>query len=212
MDYGQRDCKQCGKTFTKREPLQYVCGIACAIARAKFLESQKQDKEWKVKKKEGIEAAKTPSQWKKGLQAEINAMARLIDFGQPCMMCGNPKMKRIYGCHYHAVGSNASLRFNLLNIWGGCFSCNNAKSGNIPGYDKQLIKEFGRDLWEEIKFDLVREFDIINLSIPEIKEATTKVRGYNRHLKKLGLVYTNNQRVDLRIKYNQKIGIYVYGD
>lgn len=205
--YGKRKCKNCGETFEKSKPLQATCSIKCAIEYTKQQEEKKKQKAWRKEKKEKREKLKTKKDYEGDLQAEINLLARLIDKGCPCMMCGMP-MSRINGCHYHSVGSNNSLRFNLLNVWAGCHSCNAMKGGNIIGYDEKLIETYGREKWEYIKFTLKRESALIKLSVDEIKEVIKKCRHINRSLTKLDKVYSAQNRWIMREKYNKQLGIY----
>jgi hypothetical protein len=123
------------------------------------------------------------------------------------MMCDSV-MKRTNGCHYHSRGSSPTLRFNLLNIWIGCHSCNGEKGGNIIGYDNRLIDVYGRDKWEHIKFDMVRETPPLHLTIDDLKKAKIEANKIVRELEKLDMVYPEKVRWTMRIKYNERIGIY----
>ena len=149
----------------------------------------------------------TLSDYKKKLQPLINKIARLIDKGHNCMMCGR-QMKRINGCHYHSVGSNDTLRFNLFNIWAGCHSCNSEKGGNINGYDFQLVEIYGKEFWESIKFDMVRENPLIKLSKEDIEIIIKKCRLIINALELENIKFTNEQRISLRKKFNKELGIY----
>lgn len=181
-----------------------------ALGTQQLIESQKKQEERNQKKRFKIlgEELKSLPQKKQELEPEINLIARLIDKGHPCMMCGNPKMKRINGCHYHSKGHNDTIRFNLHNIWAGCHSCNSEKGGNIAGYDLCLISEFGHEYWEEIKFGLTREYKLLKLTKDEINEKIKIARQIIRELKKADKVYTNEERVELRDKYNKRLGMY----
>jgi len=169
-------------------------------------EEIKKQKDWNKEKKQINESLKTKSEHEKELQPIINQIAREIDKDNLCLMCGKPPKKK-NGCHYHSVGSNASLRFNLFNIWLGCESCNKWKGGNINGYDVELIKYYGKEKWEYIKFDLVRLHPTIHLSIPELKALKIVCRNILKEVKKLPPL-TYEQRWKLREKLNKKIGIY----
>ena len=198
-----KTCKICKKKFEQKRFCQVVCSPLCSIKYSKKLA----DKKWKEIKKEKKESLKTLSNWKEDLQRLINEIVRLIDKDQNCMMCGKP-IKKLFACHYHSVGGNDMLRFNLLNIWGGCFSCNGMKGGNIHGYDLQLIDKYGRMQWEVIKFDLTRKYHYIGLSIPEIKEIIPIAGQIRNELKKTDMKYSDQMRWKLREKYNQRLGIY----
>lgn len=174
----------------------------------KVEQEKKKKKDWNKEKKVIKESLKSLSDWKADLQALINKIARLIDNSTPCMMCANPNMKRINGCHYHSVGANGTLRFNLFNIWHGCHSCNSERGGNIPGYDIQLIELYGRKKWEYIKFDLVRENKELHLNIDDIKELIPIARQIIKELEKMETSFPKSLRWNLRKKYNQRLKIY----
>jgi len=110
-------CKQCKKKFEPRtRTTEQVCSITCAIEYAKSDKGKIiQDRLSRERKKEQIETIKSLSDWKKELQPLINKIARLIDYGQPCIATGsfNGKMN---GGHRIAVGANETIRFNLHNI------------------------------------------------------------------------------------------------
>ena len=201
-------CKWCKKEFKRQQSTQVVCSLECAIdyQRAKAIKRKKEKEDgWPQRKKELKKAVTTLPQLKKKLQANINEIARKIDYGHNCMMCNKP-IKKPQACHYHSVGSNDSLRFNLMNIWAGCYACNVHKSGNILGYDQMIIEKFGRDRWRYIKFDLVKDYSLIKLSKIEIVDL---------------IVYTNNIKKNIeekrrssmvrwrkREQLNKLIGIY----
>jgi len=168
---------------------------------------EKEKKSWDKRKAEMKFEIATHGEIAKTLQNPINHIARLIDKGHPCMMCGKP-IKKDFGCHYHSVGSNSTLRFNLLNVWSGCYSCNGMKGGNIPGYDIQIVGMYGKKKWEYIKFDLVRETDPLHLSKEEMKELAAKARTIVKELQKLNMIYPVQMRWKMREKLNERLGIY----
>ena len=149
-----KKCKQCQMIYQPTKPLQQVCSYECAIAKAKAEREKKEAKEWNKRKKEQKEKLKTLTDWKKDLEREINAIVKLIDKGQTCISCGGSGKEQ--AGHYHSVGSNDSIRFNLDNIYGQCIHCNMHLSGNIIGYDLGLIEVYGKEYWNYVKFDLVK--------------------------------------------------------
>lgn len=208
----RKKCKHCGKPFDQSRFGQVTCYTSkCAIGWMRTLEEKKikrKKTQARVDKIKGLQELKSHKDWQKELQPEINTIARLIDKEYPCMMCGNPNMKRVNGCHYHAVGANNSIRFNLLNVWAGCHKCNSEDGGNLNGYDKELINTFGRDFWEYIKFGLVNEYPFIKLTIPELREKIALCRMIIRELKKEDKVYILGARIEKRREINKRIGIY----
>ena len=204
-------CKLCKSKFEAKIFLQKHCmeNDECIRAEIDYKKEQKRkadQKAWNKRKKEGLEELKTKPEHLNDLQIIINAIAREIDKRSTCMMC-RCVMKKSNGCHYHSVGSKPSLRFNLLNIWIGCESCNNYKGGNINGYDEVLIDSYGKDKWEVIKFDLPRNNARLSLSIPEIQELKPKCRAILKDLK-AGPQLTLSERWDKRLELNNKLGMY----
>lgn len=182
----------------------YLCGFECAIEY-----KQKQEiKQARKEKKKAKEQLMTYSDWLNKLQPVINKLARTIDKDHNCMMCNKP-MKKVDGCHYHSVGSKPALRFNLLNIWAGCHSCNTMKGGNLHGYDEQLIRIYGRMTWEYLKFGLPKEYSILKPGKEQIKQAIKKAREITREIEKIDKKYDNEKRLELRKKYNKILGFYI---
>jgi len=206
MKSNTRKCLQCKERFKPQRNTQVVCSPVCAYEYGKSDKARKdRQKDWKRRKPKLKENAMSLSEHKKKLETEINTIVRILDDFQPCMMCGT-KIQKQFACHYHAVGANDSLRFNLFNIWGGCYSCNGNKGGNIIGYDEKLIETYGREKWEYVKFDLVREYPAIKLTVPEIKEAKQKAKKIIKELEVRK--YSVAERWAFRSLINKKLDIY----
>lgn len=205
----KKKCRHCGGEFIPFMTTQVVCSPVCAADYAVKKRKEKEQKDWDKQKAEMKMNLETHSELQKRLQVEINHIARLIDKGHPCMMCGKPMRKKINGCHYHSAGSNNSIRFNLFNIWAGCEDCNKWNSGNINGFDNQLVEIYGKKFWESIKFDLVREWPEVKMTKDELREKIKLARKIIRELKKVDLVYTNKIRIRMREEINETLGIYV---
>jgi len=213
-------CKNCKEKFEPTVFLQKHCkgSIDCLTAEGLYkLDQQKKANEKKRKefqKKERAdmkvlkESILSHSDWLNLLQPILNHIARLIDLSNPCMMCANPNMKRINGCHFHSVSSRPALRFNLLNIWAGCHKCNVELSGNINGYDYELVKAYGKPFWESLKFDLVANNPTAKLTIEEVKEKIIIGRAIIKELKAENKTNSLERRVELRRIYNTQLGIY----
>jgi len=215
MNNNNPRCRSCKERFNKTDLSNPYCSKSeCQQIRTEILIEKQYKKAIanlnkikKDKKKASKEKLKTKSDYEKELQTPINKIARLIDKGSTCMMC-KCNMKRTNGCHHHSVGSNPTLRFNLFNIWIGCHSCNSEKGGNINGYDSVLIELYGREKWEYIKFDIIRETQPLHLAIEDLKQAKIIANRIVRELTKINKEYTPIERWELRQKYNLQIGIY----
>lgn len=200
-----KKCSICKEKFEPRfSSLQKTCEKPeCVLANHKA----SKEKAWAKEKKERKENLMTHGDWENMLQVEMNKIARLIDKDHPCMSCQGRTLKP-QGGHLRSVGSASNIRFHLENIWLQCYSCNEEKSGNVNGYDDGLIKTFGKEYHEHVKFEIMRTNQSIKLSIPELKEAITEARKIVRELEKTGLVYPNEMRIALRKSYNKRLGIY----
>lgn len=141
------------------------------------------------------------------LQNDINEIVRLIDKDQLCISHMKMPLKRNAG-HYHSVNANDPLRFHLENIWLQCEFCNSYRSSNRTGYDKGLRKVFGREYWLYINEELPLLYPTNKMSIPELKLAITNARSIISELKKVDMVYNQEERISLRKTYNLRIGIY----
>jgi hypothetical protein len=196
-----KKCKQCSEYFEPTRPLQMVCSPLCAIEYKKKQE-QKKWRERKVKMKEEL---KTLTDFKKDLEVEINTIVRLLD-KPSCVSC--PGGVENAG-HYHAVGSNDSIRFNLHNIHGQCVYCNKHKGSNLHEYDLGLISRYGNDYWHYVKFYLVADFPLMKFTKEQVQEATKTARVIVREMKKANLTYPLKARIDLRYSLNERIGLYL---
>ena len=148
------------------------------------------------------------------LQDEINRIVRLIDYGQNCISCGKKISTSGYdstgkpqASHRFSVGSNNSLRFNLYINHCGCYRCNVQLSGNPDGYDDGLNAVYGKEYFELVHGQKLI-YPLVKLSIADLKEKIVTAREIVRELKSVGLTYSQEERIQLRKEYNERIGIY----
>lgn len=208
-------CKNptCRKEFTPRyNSTQQVCSKRCAIAYTRQRSAKKEKAEWNERKKELLVKVRKHSWYENQLQDVVNAIARAIDYGRNCASCKDYP-KKPQGGHFHSVGSNNSLRYNLHNIHLQCYQCNERKSSNRPGYEEGLEKRYGKRYLEYVKFTIVREAGDKKLSVFELQEATRKARVWLRFILTLneganGELPTAKQCIELRRQANKFIGIF----
>lgn len=196
-----KKCKECKQPFTPERPLQYLCSPKCAYERARQQRMQKERKENIAAKNE----IKTSTEWKADLQQVINKIVRLIDKGRPCIATGNYQGKMNAG-HYISVKANPTIRFHLDNIHIQSEHSNSWKGGDTLRYQKGIIDIYGFAYLEYM--NSLQSTPEIHITIDEIKVAIKKARAIARDLEKLGLEYSTNNRVLMRKKFNQQIGIY----
>jgi hypothetical protein len=193
-------CAVCEKEFKQYRSTDKVCGVDCAIEYGRT-------KPTKISKTAQREPLKTLSDYRKELEQKINLIVRLIDLNQPCISCGRVANKPFAG-HYHSVGSNESLRFNLFNIFLQCFSCNGFKGGMLLDYGKGLRNIYGNEIKEYCEFTIVSEYKAVKLNQDEIVEATKKASEIVKQLIKADKDYTATERIEMRKHFNQIIAIY----
>jgi hypothetical protein len=140
------------------------------------------------------------------LETQINAICRLLDKDVPCISCNGTTTPQ--AGHYHSVGSHPALRFNLFNVAVQDYNCNCAKGGNQHAYDLGLIKMYGKEYWEYVKFELPQQYPVLKLTKPELLEAIGKAKELVKALKNANITYSVEQRKRLRHEYNSYIGIY----
>jgi hypothetical protein len=122
------------------------------------------------------EAIKTIPQLEAEAQRDVNRYVRLRDAGMECPSCGKPEAIVIHeqghkvggahdAGHFRSRGAAKQLRFNLLNIWRQCKSCNagegkfSHKSETVTmEYERWLIAKIGIERVEKLKnnHDIVR--------------------------------------------------------
>ena len=168
------------------------------------LNSQKTVK--KERKQKTIELMSCDEYRSKYVQPIINEIARLIDYGQPCIATGKYEGK-MNGGHYHAVGSNRTLALNLHNIHIQSFESNHFKSGDNLLYKEGLIKTYGLDYFERVEaLKQVKPIKLTKEQLVEVKKLATEVR--NKLKKEYSIIRTPDNRIHIREIVNHYLGIY----
>ncbi len=197
-------CKQCKAEF---EPLykngillSKIC-ISCLRAKA----NKQKQQVWRKDKAVMKENLKTHKDWKGELQREINHIARLIDYGQPCIATGSYNGKK-NGGHFIAVGANDTIRFNLHNIHMQSEHSNGFKGGDNMRYSDGIEQIYGLDYLERMR--ALKRTKTINLSFADYKPLIKIARQIVKELKENPEVRTPLERIELREICNKRIGIY----
>lgn len=161
------------------------------------------EKETKIRNKEQKQSIKNKAYFEGKLQDLVNEIVRMIDAGKGCISCSHgwltnwTRMK--HAGHRLSVGSNASLRFNILNIFSQCSVCNNFKSGNEREFDKGLLEHYGPDQVEKVT-QLKAKYPELHLTILDLQEAIKNAREVKKRIL-AGEDFTREQ-------INELIGIY----
>jgi hypothetical protein len=197
-------CK-CGKIFT---PIRYPNStittnkcVECLVKKGRKIVKKEIENKHKVLK----EKDKDKPYYDGKMEDEINAICRLIDKGCKCISCNGLGNQ---AGHYHSVGSNASLRYNLHNVHIQEYNCNVKRGSNKTEYNKGLINTYGKDYQEYVEFDLVRTYPSLNISRDQMKEFVKISRFFKNQLSKENKTYTPDERISLRNELNYSIGIY----
>lgn len=141
-------CKQRFEPLGKDRPAK-ACSVECSVelgirdkARIAAAKARKERAEDKRRK----EALKTNKDHLDITQRIINKYVLTKWRDMPCICCGKSAYDGVRNAsHFKSRGSNSFLRFNLLNIWPCCYSCNVAKGGNIHEFRPALIKLIGQE-------------------------------------------------------------------
>lgn len=148
-----KKCRVCRQPFEPRQPMQAVCGVACAKELAASIRG-KAEKQAAIKQRkadrERKERLKSLSQLAKEAEREVNRYVRARDFKEGCISCDKPPtwQGQWHASHFRSVGSAKQLRFNLWNINKSCSVCNNWKSGNIGEYAPRLLQKIGPEKYQ----------------------------------------------------------------
>jgi hypothetical protein len=174
-----------------------------AIKKAKIEVKREDKKETKERK---IKLLTTDNYRKTYVQPIINEIARLIDYGQPCIATGNYEGK-MAGGHYHSVGSSRTTALNLHNIHIQSFHSNGPSGGgdNIR-YREGLIRVYGKEYYEMV--ENLKSIPPLHLSKEDLIEIKSKAEKVRSDLKRDLQVYSPEKRILMRDCVNNILEIY----
>jgi len=205
-------CRVCKNEFQRSRTTQVVCSLECSkiYAREKEekkrkTEEKKEKKAWNKRKKE-MRVDSHSSSNKIELQKAINKLSKLIDlrFHTTCIDCDKPFGNQIDASHFHNVGGGENLRYNLDNLHASKSDCNQFHGGRKSEYYDALIKRYGQEYADYVKFELPKKYDYIGLSNKEIAEKLALVRKIIRTFN----TYVLEDPIKGRRIFNKLIGIY----
>ena len=175
-------CKNCKEVFEPKWFNWKFCDKdLCHNLGVKELVKKEREKKAKHERKEtkkAKEALLTHRDYLKIFQTVFNSYIRARDKDLPCISCGKNNEKQFHAGHYRSVGSCPELRFEELNVWRQCATCNTYLHGNLIEYRKELIKRIGVE-----KVEWLEGYHPSNkMLIPEIKE---KIKEYKAKINSL---------------------------
>ncbi|QQO97092.1 recombination protein [Cellulophaga phage Nekkels_1] len=158
----------------------------------------------KEKQKKKVEIMTKDAYRSKVIQPMINKIARLIDYGHPCIATGN--FGKENGGHYISVGANRTTALNLHNIFIQSFESNHHASGDTLKYQDGLRNIFGIDYFNYV--DSLRQIPPIKFTKQDFIELKPKCREVLKVLEKDLRLRTPIERIELRNWANTQLGIY----
>lgn len=197
--------KTCGKQFVPERKGQKCCDIICATKQGKIEVAQQEKKEDNRIKREWYENNKTLSAWMEDLQDVVNAIIKLIDFKVPCIATNVLTGKRNSG-HYYEKTAVPHIRFHLNNLHIQSEHSNRWKRGDLMRYREGLEYVYGLDYLKRV--EALKELPAPEFTIDYVKEKIVIARKIVKELKKVERVYSTEERIELRNKYNEELGIY----
>ncbi|WP_426125206.1 recombination protein NinG [Pseudomonas sp. PSPC2-3] len=182
-----KTCKNpaCRASFVPQRLGQAVCSPKCGLA-IKDVNANKARKALADVGRKELRAAKErvkpKGQYMREAQAAFNAWVRLRDAALGCVSCNKPATwdGQWHASHFRSVGSSPEHRFNPLNVHRACSVCNNHLSGNILGYQPELIRRIGAEAVEA----LLGPSEPKRYTIDDLKAITAEYRAKTRELKK----------------------------
>ena len=166
------------------------------------IKSRRKEKQQTAKAKLDI---MSPDQYRsKYLQPKINEIARLIDFGHPCIATGN--YGKMNGGHYVSVGANRTICLNLHNIFIQSFESNHWKSGDSLKYQQGLIETFGFEYFSFVQS--LAKHKLIKLTKDEMILKRSEAVKIIKELKSTEIIRTSTERIELRNEINLRLNIY----
>lgn len=142
------------------------------------------------------------------LQEVVNSIARLIDYGLPCLATGRVPEK-MHGGHVFSVKNNEHIRFNLHNIHRQSLQSNYFEAHDALMREK-LAEEYGDEYYENL-VRLKRE-TVLKPTGKELAEAYERALKGRRELraanKALNSPRSVKERIKLRNEMNAKINLY----
>jgi 6-pyruvoyl-tetrahydropterin synthase len=142
------------------------------------------------------------------IQPLINQIARLIDYGLPCI--ATQTYGQIHGGHFISVGANRTIALNLHNIHRQSAYSNTYNHGDTTKYKNGLIQDYSHNYLNFI--EQLQQTPTLNLSKNDLKEihqiAKSIIKELKQFIKTLSEPISPQQRIYLRNLYNQQLNIY----
>jgi len=187
----------------RRNSLQVVCSMACALELNKRREAKKRKAETQKMKVD----TRSHSEWIAVIQPNFNKLIREIDKFQPCISSGNAWINGgMDSGHYWPTSTHGRLRFHFLNVWAESKNSNGFDSSHLIGYRKNLIGLFGQSLFDEID-SLPQKYQTLKWDIPTLKEADRLIKVFRKEAQMMPIL-TTSQRLEVRRDFMSRFVLY----
>lgn len=140
----------------------------------------------------------------KVLQPVINEIARIIDYGQPCIATGRTTGK-MAGGHRKSVGTNRGIALNLHNVHIQSFESNSFRGGDERAYDQGILVNYGKDYLDYL---ISIENHTSKFAKYELENAYKLACEFRNKLKKEKNILDAESRINKRKEGNLCIGLY----
>jgi len=111
----------------------------------------------------------------------VHAYVRKRDKGKNCISCGCNWNPEFQAGHHYSANSFTTLKFNLDNIAGQCFFCNNKLEGNFSNYALNLPKRIGVERYNQLVrlASIDKQFSKV-WSLENLKEIRENIKKLNK--------------------------------
>jgi len=83
-------------------------------------------------------------------KTQVHAYIRERDKGKNCISCGVEWNNTFQAGHFYKSETFETLKYNLHNINGQCFRCNNFLDGNFDNYSLNLANRIGQENYDNL--------------------------------------------------------------
>jgi len=168
------------------------------VQKPRIAEGKAKDKTTKISLMSNDEYRKTY------IQPVINKIARLIDYGQPCI--ATKRFGKMAGGHFFSVGSNRTTAYNLHNIHIQNFESNGMSGGDPLLYIEGLKEIYGNDYFEFVSS--LKKTPDLKLNKSEMIQIYARAKTIALRLEKSVNELNPEQRIKLRNECNAELNIY----
>ena len=178
----KKKCIICKESFVPiYTSLQKTCSVKCAIEASKIKESKKISSLNEMRnEKFSIEKLNAVLDQTKLI---VHDYIRERDKGKPCISCGSQWKNDFQACHRFNVKQFNGIRFDLMNIHGGCVGCNIYLDGNYDAYDLRLPNRIGEEEYQKLHKRAKIAFKIPHtFTRTELKEIQKQVKLLKKQL------------------------------